>query len=117
MKSLFTLIFSISVLSLAGLSKDPVKNSEYFICHFNESITLNEIKQLKEQGFQIYKKEKQPNVIYVKAAWSKAIFTSTLKDKMKDLIMVDDKGNQVHILDNTTKQASPDLLNLFFNFL
>ena len=117
MKSIFTLLFSISVLSLAGLSKDPIKNTEYFICHFNESITKKEINQLKEQGFQIYKTEQTPNIVYVKAAWSKAIFTTTLKNKMKDLIMVDENGNQVHLLTNNTHHSSPELLNLFFNFL
>ena len=117
MKSLFTIFFSIAILSLAGLAKDPMNNTEYFICHFNKTITANEINQLKEQGFQVYKTEKQPNVVFVKAAWSKAIFTASLKNKMKDLIMVDDQGNQVHLLENVSKHTTPNFLNLFFNFI
>ena len=116
MKSSIAFLVGFIVIGLSAALAGPSDNSEYFICHFNAEVTDSELDELKEQGFQIYESDSSSNVVIVKARMSQAIFTVHLKDKMKELIMVDKDGNKQYILKdlNTT---SPDFLKLFFNFI
>jgi hypothetical protein len=116
MKSSFALLVGFVLFGLSVTLAGPNGETKYFICHFNSEITSLEINELKDQGFQIYEKKDETNVVIVKPRWNQAIFSTTLKDKMKELIMVDQDGNKVYILKNIPND-SPDFLKLFFNFI
>lgn len=116
MKSSFALLVGFVLFGLSVALAGPNGDTKYFICHFNSEVTSCEINELKEQGFQVYQKKDETNVVIVKARWNQAIFSNDLKDKMKELIMVDKDGNQVYIFKNIPND-SPDFLKLFFNFI
>jgi hypothetical protein len=115
MKSSFALLFSLLAASFI-YAEGSSNNSEYFICRFNETVTTSELNELKQQGFQVFEKDSTANVVYVKAKKSNPIFTEQLKEKMKELIMVDENGNKIYMVE-TVKEDSPEFLKLFFNFI
>ncbi len=115
MKSLFTLLISLLASSITFAS-GPSNSSAYFICHFNETVTSSELNELKQQGFQVFEKDSTSNVVYVKAKKSNSMFSEQLKDKMKELIMVDQNGNKIYMVE-TVREDSPEFLKLFFNFI
>ena len=120
MKIIFTFIISTLALSIVALAEPSTinavtTNSEYFICHFNNTVTEFERDELKQQGFQIFESESDSNTVYVKARPS-AVFSTDLKSKMKELILVDKKGTRTYIIETGTED-SPDFLKLFFNFI
>jgi hypothetical protein len=98
-----------------SLFADPSDNSTYFICNFNDTVTTLELNELKTQGFQVIKdKNTSSHVILVICELNEAIFSTELKNKMKELIMVDEFGNRTNLVE---QKLTPDLLNLFFNFI
>tara|TARA_R110002050_G_scaffold109799_4_gene221545 strand:- start:51735 stop:52076 length:342 start_codon:yes stop_codon:yes gene_type:complete len=113
MKTSFALLISIIAIGLSSYA-GPNGNAKYFICNFSDTITTIELSQLKTQGFHVIEKSSSSHVIFVTAKMSKAIFSPQLKNKMKELIMVDEYGNRTQILET---EKAPDLLNLFFNFI
>lgn len=120
MKTIFTLITGILAISIAAFAgpnanTNTTTNSEYFICHFNNTVTEFELNELEQQGFQIFESETDSSIVYVKAKPS-AVFSTDLKSKMKELILVDKKGNRTYIIETVTED-SPEFLKLFFNFI
>ena len=115
MKSSFALLLSLLASSFL-FAEGTSDNSEYFICHFNETVTSSELNELKQQGFQVFEKDTTAHVVYVKAKKSNPIFTEQLKGKMKELIMVDQNGNKIYMVE-TVSEDSPEFLKLFFNFI
>lgn len=120
MKSILTLIIgtiAISFASLAAPDNNSIDNttSEYFICKFENAVTDFELNELKQQGFEVVDSESNENIVYVTAA-PQAQFSTEIKSKMKELIMVDRNGNRTYIKETVTED-SPEFLKLFFNFI
>ena len=115
MKLSLTLLLGIILFSLAAWA-GPSSNSEYFICHFSDTITQSEINELSKQGFQVVEETENHRVIYVKAKPS-AYFSTVLKSKMEKIVQVDQHGNHTIILEEEIIDESPDFLRLFFNFI
>ena len=114
MKTVFTLLITLLVIS-SSLMAGNKTTSEYFICHFNDSVSELDLNELKEQGFQVFETDSKNHVVFVKAK-TNSIFTSHLKTRMKELIKVDQNGNKVYIVETVT-ESSPEFLKVFFNFI
>ena len=114
MKAIFTLLISILVISSTVVAGSKT-TSEYFICHFNDSVSELDLNELKEQGFQVFETDTQNHVVFVKAK-TNSMFTNHLKTRMKELIKVDQNGNKIYIVETVT-ESSPEFLKVFFNFI
>ncbi|UTW66669.1 hypothetical protein KFE94_00730 [bacterium SCSIO 12643] len=115
MKITSLLLVSFLILSVGAIAGTNDK-SEYFICHFNKCFTEFELDELKEDGFHVFEQDSTSNIVYVKAKKNHAQFSKQLKEKMKELIMVDKNGNRTYIVETVTED-SPEFLKLFFNFI
>lgn len=115
MKITFLLLVSFLILSMSAIAGSSDK-SEYFICHFNETVTKFELNELKQEGFQVFENDSTANIVYVKAKKNQAQFSNQLKEKMRELILVDKNGNRTYIVETVTED-SPEFLKLFFNFI
>lgn len=117
MKAIFSLLLGFVAIGFTTLADDPSSNNEYFICHFNSEITKSEIIELKQQGFEIVKKDSTETVVLVTIYRSNACFTNDLKKKMDKLIKVDEFGNRVRVNTSRTEESTPEFIKLFFNFI
>tara|TARA_R110002050_G_scaffold109799_4_gene221544 strand:- start:51082 stop:51429 length:348 start_codon:yes stop_codon:yes gene_type:complete len=115
MKTIFTLLVSITLLSISVAASGPKKVTEYFICHFTDSITSTHLTELEKEGFQVFETNSHQRVIYVKAK-DQAEFTTHLKTQMRKLIKVTPNGEEVNLI-RTGVENSPQFLKLFFNFI
>ncbi len=115
MKTITTIIMATLILAFTSHAGSISNSSEYFICHFNDSISNSDIDELKQQGFQVFEKDTQNLVLYVKAQAS-ARFTEYLIKRMKSLVQVDQNGQKTYIVEQVS-ESSPEFLKLFFNFI
>jgi len=114
MKTTFTLVIALFT-SLTIWAGNTSTSPDYFICHFNDTITKTELLELKKEGFEVFNTKTDKHVVYVKAK-SNSVFSKKLKSQMKELIRVDKNGNRVYIIEDVTED-SPEFLKLFFNFI
>ena len=114
MKTFFTLVIGITLLGVSSFATGSKKSTEYFICHFTDTISSVEVSELNELGFLIFNTDKKNHVLYVKGK-QQCKFPAQLKDKMKKLVKVDQHGNRINLVENA--YHSPELLKLFFNFI
>ena len=114
MKTIFTLFIGLLVISSSVLAGSKT-TSEYFICHFNDSVSEFDLNELKEQGFQVFETDNKNHVVFVKAK-SDSMFSNQLKARMSQLIKVDQNGNKIYIVETVT-ESSPEFLKVFFNFI
>ena len=114
MKTTFTLIIALLVnLTIWAGATEP--KTTYFICHFTETVSSTNMKDLKKQGFEVIETTNDPHVVYVKSE-SISEFTNQLKSQMKELIQIETNGDRIYIKESRTTD-SPDFLKLFFNFI
>ncbi len=113
MKTLITIFTTIALLA----SSHPLQAkgfSEYFICEFNDSISIKDIQSLIEDGFQIVETHNVEKVIYVRTV-NDSQFSSNLKARMKEIIKVDKNGHKTYVIEPKTE--SPEFVKLIFNFI
>lgn len=115
MKTITTIIIATLILAFTSQAGSINKSSEYFICHFNDSISNSDLEELEQQGFQVFEQDTQNLILYVKAKATSS-FTNYLKNRMSSLIQVDQNGQRTYIVE-TVSESSPEFLKLFFNFI
>jgi hypothetical protein len=108
------LIILLPLLSLANPL--DIKNTPYYICHFDTQITEEIILELEVHGFEVMKRDHADHVVYVKSS-RQSNFSDNLQENMNRLVHVDEQGDQHILLEEQPNSSTPQYLKVFFNFI
>ena len=113
MKIAITVAMTIILFSIS-LNATTKNFSHYYICEFNEEITDADISKLKKDGFQILNQDQAGTRIYIQSFIAKEL-SQVLTNKIKRITTINTTNTSPK--EKVTIEKSPELFQLFFNFI